>query len=33
LIRSFREVLLNVLHMPVLLVPGNMTEDEIDKFA
>jgi nucleotide-binding universal stress UspA family protein len=33
LIRSFREVLLNVLHMPVLVVPGNMTEDEIDKFA
>ncbi len=33
LIRSFREVLLNVLHMPVLVVPGNMTEEEIDKFA
>ncbi|HPF46571.1 MAG: universal stress protein [Alphaproteobacteria bacterium] len=33
LIRSFREVLLNMLHMPVLVVPGNMTDDEIDKFA
>ncbi len=33
LIRSFREVLLNVLHMPVLVVPGNMTDEEIDKFA
>ena len=33
LVRSFREVLLNVLHMPVLVVPGNMTDEEIDKFA
>ena len=33
LIRSFREVLLNMLHMPVLVVPGNMTDEEIDKFA
>ena len=33
LISSFREVLLNVLHMPVLVVPGNMTDEEIDKFA
>ncbi len=33
LIKSFREVLLNVLHMPVLVVPGNMTEEEIDKFV
>ncbi|MCC3862358.1 universal stress protein [Pseudemcibacter aquimaris] len=33
LIRSFREVLLNELHMPVLVVPGNMTDEEIDKFA
>lgn len=33
LISSFREVLLNELHMPVLVVPGNMTEEEIDKFA
>ncbi len=33
LIRSFREVLLNVLHMPVLVVPGNMTDEELDKFA
>ncbi|MBL4602356.1 MAG: universal stress protein [Emcibacteraceae bacterium] len=33
LIKSFREVLLNVLHMPVLVVPGNMTDEEIDKFA
>ncbi len=33
LIRSFREVLLNVLHMPVLVVPSNMTDEEIDKFA
>ncbi len=33
LIRSFREVLLNMLHMPVLVVPGNMTDEELDKFA
>jgi nucleotide-binding universal stress UspA family protein len=33
LIKSFREVLLNELHMPVLMVPGNMTDEEIDKFA
>jgi nucleotide-binding universal stress UspA family protein len=33
LVRSFREVLLNELHMPVLVVPGNMTDEEIDKFA
>ena len=33
LIKSFREVLLNELHMPVLVVPGNMTDEEIDKFA
>jgi nucleotide-binding universal stress UspA family protein len=33
LIRCFREVLLNKLHMPVLVVPGNMTDEEIDKFA
>jgi len=26
-------VLLNVLHMPVLVVPSNMTDEEIDKFA
>lgn len=33
LIKTFREELLNVLHMPVLVVPGNMTDEEIDKFA
>ncbi len=33
LVRAFREELLNVLHMPVLVVPGNMTESEIDKFV
>lgn len=33
LIKAFREELLNVLHMPVLVVPGNMTENEIDKFV
>jgi nucleotide-binding universal stress UspA family protein len=33
LMGSFREVLLNVLHMPVLVVPSNMTDEEIDKFA
>lgn len=33
LIKSFREVLLNELHMPVLVVPGNMTDEEIDKFV
>ncbi|WP_321393340.1 universal stress protein [Emcibacter sp.] len=33
LIRIFREELLGVCHMPVLVVPGNMTEEEIDKFV
>ncbi len=33
LIKAFREELLNVLHMPVLVVPGNMTDGEIDKFV
>lgn len=33
LIKTFREELLNVLHMPVLVVPGNMTDEEIEKFA
>lgn len=33
LVRMFREELLNVLHMPVLVVPGNMTEEEINKFV
>lgn len=33
LIKAFREELLNVLHMPVLVVPGNMTDKEIDKFV
>lgn len=33
LVKAFREDLLNVLHMPVLVVPGNMTEGEIDKFV
>jgi len=33
LVKAFREELLNVLHMPVLVVPGNMTEAEIDKFV
>ncbi|MBL4800588.1 MAG: universal stress protein [Emcibacter sp.] len=33
LVKAFREELLNVLHMPVLVVPGNMTESEIDKFV
>ena len=33
LIKAFREELLNVLHMPVLVVPGNMTDAEIDKFV
>ncbi|MCF8474384.1 MAG: universal stress protein [Emcibacter sp.] len=33
LVRAFREELLNVLHMPVLVVPGNMTDSEIDKFV
>ncbi len=33
LIKAFREELLNVLHMPVLVVPGNMTEEEIKKFV
>ena len=33
LIRIFREELLGVCHMPVLVVPGNMTDEEIDKFV
>jgi len=33
LIKAFREELLNVLHMPVLVVPGNMTDVEIEKFV
>ena len=33
LVRMFREELLNVLHMPVLVVPGNMTDEEINKFV
>ena len=33
LVKAFREELLNVLHMPVLVVPGNMTDQEIDKFV
>lgn len=33
LVKAFREELLNVLHMPVLVVPGNMTDKEIDKFV
>lgn len=33
LIKAFREKLLNVLHMPVLVVPGNMTDEEIDRFV
>lgn len=33
LIKAFREELLDVLHMPVLVVPGNMTNEEIDKFV
>ena len=33
IVRTFREKLLNVLHMPVMVVPGNMTDDEIDKFV
>ncbi|MFC7049753.1 universal stress protein [Emcibacter nanhaiensis] len=33
LIRIFREELLDVCHMPVLVVPGNMTDEEIDKFV
>jgi len=33
LIEAFRENLLSVLHLPVLVVPGNMTDDEIDKFV
>lgn len=33
IIKAFREELLNVLHMPVLVVPGNMTDKEIDKFV
>lgn len=33
LVKAFREELLNVLHMPVLVVPGNMTDGEIDKFV
>jgi len=32
IVKAFREELLNVLHMPVLVVPGNMTDEEIDKF-
>ena len=33
LVKMFREKLLEVLHMPVLVVPGNMTVGEIDKFV
>lgn len=33
LVRAFREDLLNVLHMPVLVIPGNMTNEEIDHFV
>ncbi|WP_417317293.1 universal stress protein [Emcibacter sp.] len=33
LIRIFREELLGVCHMPVMVVPGNMTDEEIDKFV
>ena len=33
LVRAFREELLDVLHMPVLVVPGNMTDEEIDHFV
>lgn len=33
LVKAFREELLNVLHMPVLVVPGNMTDEEINKFV
>jgi len=33
LVKAFREELLNVLHMPVLVIPGNMTDEEIDKFV
>ena len=33
LVRAFREELLDVLHMPVLVVPGNMTDAEIDHFV
>jgi len=33
LVKAFREELLDVLHMPVLVVPGNMTDGEIDKFV
>ncbi|WP_138380459.1 universal stress protein [Luteithermobacter gelatinilyticus] len=33
IVRAFREELLKVLHMPVLVVPGNMTDEEIDKFV
>lgn len=33
IVRTFREKLLNVLHMPVMVVPGNMTDEEIDKFV
>ncbi|PHZ86004.1 universal stress protein UspA [Paremcibacter congregatus] len=33
LVKAFREELLNVLHMPVLVVPGNMTDEDIDHFV
>lgn len=33
LVKAFREKLLDVLHMPVLVVPGNMTDEEIDRFV
>lgn len=33
LVKAFREELLNVLHMPVLVVPGNMTNEDIDHFV
>ncbi len=33
LVKAFREELLKVLHMPVLVVPGNMTDREIEKFV
>jgi len=33
LVKVFQEELINVLHMPVLVVPGNMTDREIEKFV
>jgi len=33
IIKAFREELLAVLHMPVLVVPGNLTDEDIDHFV